>query len=46
MPDEATARILVVDDEPSITDSVAMALRYDGYDVAVAHSGDEALALR
>src|SRR5487761_2564235 len=45
MQSEATARILVVDDEPAITDSVAMAFRYDGYDVAIALGGDEALAL-
>ena len=43
MPDDATARILVVDDETSITDSVVMALRYGGYEVAVAHSGAKAL---
>jgi two-component system OmpR family response regulator len=45
MQSEAPARILVVDDEPAITDSVAMALRYDGYDVAIALGGDEALTL-
>jgi len=45
MPGGATARILVVDDEPAITDSVAMALRYEGYNVALAHGGNEALAL-
>ena len=27
----APGRILVVDDEPSITDAVATALRYEGY---------------
>ncbi len=31
-----TERILVVDDEPNITDLVATALRYEGFDVAVA----------
>ena len=40
---ETTARILVVDDEPSITDLVAMALRYEHFAVQVAHSGHEAL---
>jgi two-component system, OmpR family, response regulator len=40
---ETTARILVVDDEPSITDLVAMALRYEHFAVQVAHSGREAL---
>jgi two-component system OmpR family response regulator len=37
-------RILVVDDEPSIVDAVATALRYEGYDVEEAASGREALA--
>jgi two-component system OmpR family response regulator len=37
-------RILVVDDEPSIVDAVATALRYEGYEVDEAVSGREALA--
>ena len=37
-------RILVVDDESSIVDAVATALRYEGYDVEEAASGREALA--
>ena len=36
-------RILVVDDEPSIVDAVATALRYEGYEVDEAHTGREAL---
>src|SRR5688500_13140679 len=36
-------RILVVDDEPSIVDAVATALRYEGYEVHEASSGREAL---
>lgn len=36
-------RILVVDDEPSIVDAVATALRYEGYEVAEASTGREAL---
>jgi two-component system, OmpR family, response regulator len=36
-------RILVVDDEPSIVDAVATALRYEGYHVEEAASGREAL---
>ena len=32
-------RILVVDDEPSIVDAVATALRYEGYEVDEAHNG-------
>src|SRR3989440_7752759 len=37
-------RILVVDDEPSIVDAVATALRYEGYQVDEAKTGREALA--
>ena len=37
------ARVLVVDDEESLADMVASALRFGGYDVATAHSGSEAL---
>jgi len=36
-------KILVVDDEESITDLLATALRYEGFDVEVAHTGREAL---
>jgi two-component system OmpR family response regulator len=38
------ARILVVDDEPNITELVSMALRYEGFEVAVAADGRSALA--
>ena len=38
------ARLLVVDDEPSITDLVSTALRYVGFEVAVAATAREALA--
>ena len=38
-----TPRILVVDDEASITDLLSMALRYEKFDVLAAHSGREAL---
>jgi two-component system OmpR family response regulator len=38
------ARVLVVDDEPSLVDAVATALGYAGFDVARAGSGTEALA--
>jgi two-component system OmpR family response regulator len=37
------ARILVVDDEPSIVDAVATALRYEGYEVDEAVNGRDAL---
>jgi two-component system, OmpR family, response regulator len=37
------SRILVVDDEQSITDLLSMALRYEGMEVQVAYRGREAL---
>ncbi len=37
-------RILVVDDEPSIVDAVATALRYEGFEVEEATNGRDALA--
>jgi two-component system, OmpR family, response regulator len=36
-------RVLVVDDEPNITDLVAMALRYEGFEVDVAATGRAAV---
>ena len=39
----AGQRILVVDDEESIVDAVATALRYEGYDVEEANNGRDAL---
>lgn len=36
-------RVLVVDDEASITDLLSMALRYEKFTVLAAHSGHEAL---
>ncbi len=44
MKGESGAKVLVVDDEPNITDLVGTALRYVGFDVAVASSGRGALA--
>ena len=41
---ENASRILVVDDEPSIVDAVATALRYEGFEVDEATTGREALA--
>jgi two-component system OmpR family response regulator len=38
------AKILVVDDEPSIVDAVGTALRYEGFDVEQAANGRDALA--
>ena len=37
------SRVLVVDDEPGITDLLSMAYRYEGLRVEVAHTGREAL---
>jgi two-component system OmpR family response regulator len=37
-------RILVVDDEPNIVEVVSMALRYQGFEVASAANGQDALA--
>jgi two-component system, OmpR family, response regulator len=42
-PEQQRTRILVVDDEASITELVAMALRYEGFDPDVARNGFEAL---
>ncbi|MHB1504895.1 MAG: response regulator transcription factor [Acidimicrobiales bacterium] len=42
--ESASQRILVVDDERSIVDAVATALRYEGFDVAEATNGRSALA--
>jgi two-component system, OmpR family, response regulator len=39
---DPSARILVVDDEPYLADLVATALRYEGFEAAVAGSGGEA----
>jgi two-component system OmpR family response regulator len=44
MEERPRQRILVVDDEPSIVDAVATALRYEGYDVHRAGTGREALS--
>ena len=36
-------RVLVVDDEPSITDFIAMGLRHEGFEVRTAPDGRAAL---
>ena len=38
-----TRRVLVVDDEPSLVDAVATALRYEGFEVDEAHTGRQAI---
>jgi two-component system, OmpR family, response regulator len=40
---DTTGRVLVVDDEPAITDLLSTALRYMGYDVTTARTGMSAL---
>lgn len=42
-PDGSAVRALIVDDEQSITQLIAMALRYEGWQVEVAATGTEAL---
>jgi two-component system OmpR family response regulator len=44
MRDQVRQQVLVVDDEASIVDSVATALRYEGFDVREARTGRAALA--
>ena len=41
--DKQTARVLVVDDEPSIVDAIATTLRYEGFEVDQASNGRAAL---
>ena len=43
--DGAGYRVLVVDDEPLIVDAVAMAFRFEGFEVANAMTGADALAI-
>lgn len=43
LPESPNARVLVVDDEQNITELLAMAFRYEGFDVEEAASGGEAL---
>ena len=43
--DGGPVRVLVVDDEVNIAELVSMALRYEGWQVAAAHTGSRAVAL-
>ena len=43
-PDGSPVRVLVVDDEVNIAELLRMALRYEGWDVEVAHTGTKAVA--
>ena len=40
-----SARILVIDDEPAIRDTMRMILEYEGHDVLLAGSGQEGLTI-
>lgn len=43
MPNTHPIRILVVDDEPTVCQSIKLALAGEGYDIDLAASGEEAL---
>ncbi|GAB3119036.1 response regulator transcription factor [Glaciibacter psychrotolerans] len=43
--DGSQIRVLVVDDEPTLADLLAMALRYEGWDVRTAGDGHKALSI-
>jgi len=43
-PDGSPLRVLVVDDEANIAELVAMALRYEGFEVRAAHTGSKAVS--
>lgn len=43
-PDGTPLRVLVVDDEVNIAELIAMALRYEGWAVEMAHTGTKAVA--
>ncbi|HEX3490173.1 MAG TPA: response regulator [Streptosporangiaceae bacterium] len=42
---DGNGRLLLVDDEPFLTEAVATSLRFMGYEVTTAQRGDEALRL-
>jgi two-component system, OmpR family, response regulator len=42
-PDGSSLRVLVVDDEVNIAELISMALRYEGFEVATAHTGSRAV---
>ncbi len=43
-PDGTPVRVLVVDDEVNIAELLAMALRYEGWEVQMAHTGSKAVS--
>ncbi|NLE97047.1 MAG: response regulator transcription factor [Propionibacterium sp.] len=44
-PDGTPIKVLTVDDEPSINELLAMAMRYEGWDVSTATTGNEAVEM-
>lgn len=44
-PDGSPLRVLVVDDEPNLAELLTSALRYEGWDVSTALTGQDALSL-
>jgi two-component system OmpR family response regulator len=44
-PDGTPVRVLVVDDEVNIAELISMALRYEGWDISSAHTGNKAVRL-
>ena len=42
-PDGTPVRVLVVDDEVNIAELISMALRYEGWDISTAHTGNKAV---
>ena len=43
-PDGSPLRVLVVDDEVNIAELIGMALRYEGFEVSLAHTGTKAVS--
>ncbi len=43
-PDGSPLRVLVIDDEVNLAELISMALRYEGWEVATAHTGAKAVA--
>ena len=43
-PDGTPLRVLVVDDETNIAELIGMALRYEGFEVSMAHTGAKAVS--
>ncbi len=44
-PDGSPIRVLVVDDEVNIAELLSMALRYEGWETRIAHTGSKAVSL-